>query len=528
MALAFIFLKTNDEAIAKKADVPDTLHQFEYVRPDIFLLRTLARHLIMWDAIQPTQDFIRTSLPEPYRWRDHLRSTKSLSTEDMPFYNIIAGINFAIALRFAGSQRHDVRDLLVSYLDQFLRLIRLPVHNYDARLTLNSVRNCLDTVALASASVMAGSGDLIVMRRLRALHGRTDKDTTFGSHLAAHMAIGTLFLAGGTRTFSTSNLGVAALCIAFYPMFPNDVLDNRAHLQALRHLWVLAVEGRCLVARDGNAGGLVIGAVTGNVYLKDGTNQIISLPGLLPEVDMIKSIKVEGEGFWDSYINFETGGTKLQGTIKKENAVNVVLRRRVAYDKPAKDLFTTELQARAEAMGIPSVDPNAVPSYALPATNHSSSGANPFEWLFDLPPLLEFDHAERALVLGPTPFDGKELLLTTVVDSKLEFEKGILPPEGSRDMERGHMEKDKLWQLRLLFAWFDRWEREDEAVDRTRNEGLGIGEQQRDTPAGSKWFSDNGGTWLRRETIERLKWRVWNMTTGGTDEQDEVDDDDPS
>jgi len=310
-------------------------------------------------------------------------------------------------------------------------------------------------------------------------------------------------------------------------VFPTDVLDNRAHLQALRHLWVLAVEGRCLVARDGDAGGTVVGGVTGHVYLKDGTTQILSSPGLLPEFDTIKHIEVRSEGFWDGHIDFEVGAAPSRETMKKENAVNVVLRRRAAYDKPAKDLFTTELQARAEAMGIPSIDPNAVPSYALPATSsshHSTSSANPFEWLFDLPSMRDFDYAERALVLGPTPIDAKELLRTTVVDSRLQFEKGILPNEDGKGVEQGRMQKDKLWQLRLLFAWFDRWEREDEETERKIQAGGEQFNEQVLSPAGDKWFSENGGTWLRREVIERLRWRVWNMTTGGAGDQGELDD----
>lgn len=531
MALAFVFLKTNDEAIAKKVDVPDTLHQFDYVRPDIFLLRTLARHLIMWDSIQPTHSFIKKSLPQPYRWRADLGSTKGLNTEDMPFFNIVAGICFAIGLRFAGSQNHDVRDLLVSYLDQFLRLSRLPAHNYDSRVTLNSVRNCLDTLALSAASVMAGSGDLHVMRRLRALHGRIDKETPFGSHLAAHMALGALFLAGGTRTFSTSNLGIAALCIAFYPVFPSDVLDNRGHLQALRHLWVLAVQGRCLVARDGDSGGSVVGGVTGLIHLRDGTSQSIRLPALIPEFDTIKSIEIKGEGFWDSHVNFESGKDEhaLLSKFKKENAVNVVLRRKAAYDKPARDLFKAELQARADAIGVPSVDPNssASPYYTQYGggsgltTSAPVNTTNPFEWLFNLDSLQDFDHAERALVLGPPPLgEGPGVLATTVVDARLEFERGVLPPppprpmnahsggsgveDSSETMTAGGMEKDKLWQLRLLFAWFDRWEREDAEA--------GDGAASGTSSEPEKWFSESGGTWLRKEVIERLKWRVWNMS----------------
>jgi len=536
MAMTFVFLKTNDESIARKVDVPDTLHQFDYVRPDIFLLRTLARHLIMWDSIQPTVDFIRTSLPQPYQGRVDLKSTKFLSTEDMPFFNIVAGICFAIGLRFAGSQRHDVRDLLIKYLDQFLRLSRLPARNYDARITLNSTRNCLDTVALATASVMAGSGDLLVMRRLRALHGRTDGDTPFGSHLAAHMALGALFLAGGTRTFGTSNLAVASLCIAFYPVFPNDVLDNRGHLQALRHLWVLAVEGRCLVAKD-RADGSVIGGMTGKIHLQNGETQFLRVPGLIPELDTIASIEVKGEGFWDAVLDFSSPKNKamLKARIKKDNAVNVFLSRRVAYDKPPQDLFTAEFQARSEASGIPSVDPNidVPPGFAAGLSGGGAIGSNPFEWLFDIESLKNFDHAERALILHANAKTGEDLFNGTVIDTRLEFEKGILPPEsqfGVRARKVLEMQKNKLWQLRLLFAWFDRWEQEDEEIERRMHQDHEGSQASNDVVKGTdivndddKWFTSSGGTWLRREVIERLRYRVWQMTTGGDGDEDTHD-----
>lgn len=310
VAVALIYMKTNDRAVARKIDIPDTVHQFDYVRADIFLLRTLARHLILWDAVEPAIAFVQRSLPQIYRHRADLANTKYLSTEDLPFYNILTGICFAIGLRFAGSQRFDVRDILVAYLDQFLRLVKLPAPNYDARVTMNNVRNCLDVVALASATVMAGSGDLVVLRRLRALHGRTDKETPFGSHLAAHMAIGALFLGGGTTTFGSSNLAVACLLIAFYPMFPADALDNRNHLQAFRHLWVLAVEGRCLVARDAETG-VVIGGLEARVHLNSGKQVNVRAPGLLPEFHLISSIDVSGEGYWDLRIDMKNRAVKL-------------------------------------------------------------------------------------------------------------------------------------------------------------------------------------------------------------------------
>jgi hypothetical protein len=51
---------------------------------------------------------------------------------------------------------------------------------------------------------------------------------------------------GGCATFYNSNEAVAALVVALYPRFPLHTRDNRYHLQAFRHLYVLAVEPRCI------------------------------------------------------------------------------------------------------------------------------------------------------------------------------------------------------------------------------------------------------------------------------------------
>ena len=41
---------------------------------------------------------------------------------------------------------------------------------------------------------------------------------------------------------------VAALLIATFPRYPTTFSDNRCHLQAFRHLYVLAAEKRCVDA----------------------------------------------------------------------------------------------------------------------------------------------------------------------------------------------------------------------------------------------------------------------------------------
>lgn len=63
LALALIFLKTNDAAIAAAFVIPDTHYALDYVRPDFILLRMLARSLVMWDSVEPSHAWVLDQLP---------------------------------------------------------------------------------------------------------------------------------------------------------------------------------------------------------------------------------------------------------------------------------------------------------------------------------------------------------------------------------------------------------------------------------------------------------------------------------
>lgn len=64
----------------------------------------------------------------------------------------------------------------------------------------------------------------------------------YGFNLAINMALGFLSLGLGSYSFSRSPMGVAALLISIYPHFPLTTNDNKYHLQALRHFYVLAAQ----------------------------------------------------------------------------------------------------------------------------------------------------------------------------------------------------------------------------------------------------------------------------------------------
>jgi anaphase-promoting complex subunit 1 len=484
VAIAIIFMKTHDSALAAKIDIPDTIHQFDYVRPDVFLLRTVARHLIMWDHVQASFEWLEKCLPKAYRKRARLDTVRQLSSEDMPFFNIVSGLCFSIGLRFAGSGSAQVRDLLIYYLDQFIRICKLPAMNYDGKLTRNSVRNCQDAVALSAASVMAGTGDLEVFRRLRSLHGRFDADTPYGSHLATHMAIGALFLGGGTYTFGTSNIAIASLLCAFYPVFPTTVLDNKSHLQAFRHLWVIAAEPRCLIPRDVDSHRPVSIPIT--LTLRDGTSRSTSAPVLLPDLTSISTIKITSPDHWPLTIDFASNPTHLPSFQQNQS---IYVRRRAAYDIPGSSVFHSTLQALTDAASVPN-NTSMNSSFLVPW--NLSAAKLPIDWIYKLPSLCGLDMAEQALVLPPhstmSHASGARFLRGTVVDTRLMLEKACA------DEGIGSGVRDRLWQLRLLFAWVDGMEEEGENEE---------GEKKK------------GGMWLRREVVEDLRWRAWCLGGGG-------------
>ena len=429
VAIALIFMKTNDETLARKINIPDTLHQFDYVRPDIMLLRTVARHLIMWDDIQPTTRWMKNQLPPVYQHKHKLTTIRLLTSEDMPFFNIVAGLCLSIGLRFAGSGALEVRTMLCHYVDQLMRICKLPTLSYDSKLTRITVRNCQDVAVLAACCVMAGTGDIHLFRRLRSLHGRTDADTPFGSHLAAHFAIGILFLGGGTHTFGTTNIATASLLCALYPLFPNSVLDNKSHLQAFRHFWVLATERRGLITRDVDTHRPVSLPII--VTLRTGAEIAMNAPCLLPEIETIAKIQTNHQEYWT--VTLDLAGNPLHYEAFKRHQ-SIYVRRRAAYDSHAS-VFSATMQALNDAQSAHQISRQA------------------FRWIFTLPALAEFNRAEQALVL---PDDAGSLVHKgtrgTAVDDRLVLERACM----------GSGMRERLWNLRIMLAWADGLERRGE------------------------------------------------------------------
>lgn len=434
IALALIYMKSGDKAIASKIDIPDTEAQYDHVRPDMLLLRAMAKHVIMWPSVDVHKQqaggrgWIEANLPAYYVGALKALATKktkqSLHTADVPFYNILTGLAWAVGLKYAGSGDTTARDEILSALDMFY-MVGGEAYYYDAKLARSTVRRCIDVLALAAATVMAGTGDLQTLRYLRRLHGRTDAETPYGSHMAAHLALGVLFMGGGTYTFGTSDLAIAMLICAFYPLFPSDVHDNRVHLQAFRHFWVFAAEARCLVIEDIDTQKPIKMPLV--ITLKDGSTKHLSAPCLLPELDTVATVQTANPAYWRVTLDF-AGNPKHLANFRNSQVVRV---RRC----PASEAHTSIFSATFAALSDSQITADAL-----------------WETVFSVPALRELDKADIELILPPDLHSSIYMdERGTAVDDRLVLANAVY----SND-------RDKLWNLRILFAWAERAQEEGE------------------------------------------------------------------
>ncbi|CAM6126514.1 unnamed protein product [Calypogeia fissa] len=321
LALALMFLKTNNKVVAARLAVPSTHFALEYVRPDFILLRLVAQSLILWDSIQATEEWVQAQVPDIVR--EAVNSITQPENSEAPpadadmealaqaHVNILAGACLSIALRYAGTAKPEAEQLIRKYALYFLKEKRssalgggsvspLRRTSYVDRGTLET---CLNVAVLSLSVVMAGTGHLETFRLLRYLRRRSDSDgaINYGNHMAVSMATGFLFLGGGLRTFGTNNGAVAALLVALYPRFPTAPNDHRCHLQAFRHLYVLATEARCVRTIDVDTGLPVVVPLEMTVKESDFQGEVIvtqDTPCILPERCSLMRVRVSGPRYW--------------------------------------------------------------------------------------------------------------------------------------------------------------------------------------------------------------------------------------
>ncbi|CAG9788243.1 unnamed protein product [Diatraea saccharalis] len=304
VALGLIYLRSNNAALASWLQAPTTAYQLDFVRPDLLMLRIISRGLVLWDSIEASEEWIEDQVPstiKPYCFVKPTEDHIDYEAMNQAYCNIIAGACFSVGLRFAGSGDEDARDAVLHYARLFLALGGKSVAELAGRSTLEA---CLCVCLLAAGMIMAGRGDISVLRLCRRLRARVPSTPatpsapalTHGGQMAVHCTIGLLFLGEGRATLSTTPTSIAALLAAFFPKFPTHSEDNRYHLQAFRHLYVLAVEPRLILPRDLTTGNLCYAHI--QVIDLQGIVKDMKAPCIIPELDTLREVKINDVRYW--------------------------------------------------------------------------------------------------------------------------------------------------------------------------------------------------------------------------------------
>uniref|UniRef100_A0A182KCH8 Uncharacterized protein n=1 Tax=Anopheles christyi TaxID=43041 RepID=A0A182KCH8_9DIPT len=389
LALGLMYFATGNEPIARLLDPPNTLYILQHLRPDLLLLRTVARHLIHWHRIEPTCSWVEQQIPELLRQNislscdlDDAMGGSDAVGSDLPsgtggeqaggpafaqrlskfeqvlysqaYCSVVCGSAVAIGLRYAGTASETAVETLDYYLQYFIEQgIRLNKNSTQpptslARLVGSQVvENCTMMLLLALSLVLAGTGSLRVLRPIRMLRSRIGfLHVTYGSHMAVHMALGFLFLGAGRFTLSRSPGAIAALVCAIFPKFPTYSNDNRYHLQAFRHLYVLAIEPRIFLPRSIDTGRLCLCRIRYAPLAKDRAPVELFAPCLLPELDTLEWIEVYDENFWYFRFDRRHNWQILESIFKKNERVDVKQRTGcLTYQEDPTRLITSQIHS---------------------------------------------------------------------------------------------------------------------------------------------------------------------------------------
>ncbi|KAJ7817691.1 hypothetical protein B0H14DRAFT_3741685 [Mycena olivaceomarginata] len=237
LALGLMYLCTERQDVADMLTIPDTALALNCIQRSFLLMRVLAKALIMWNSVAPTSEWQVAQIPTAIREAVDARTKHVRPMDDaleLAYYNTLAASCFVIGLKFVGTAWQEASMMIIRYFDLFAQIVYSNSQAFDHKIRRSAVSAVRDGLNLISISLsMFAYG----------MYHQTMYHPSFkyGIHVATHMSLGLLFRGGSRFTLGMSDAAIACMVTAFFP-------PRTPHV--LRHLWVLAIEPRCLIARD--------------------------------------------------------------------------------------------------------------------------------------------------------------------------------------------------------------------------------------------------------------------------------------
>ncbi|XP_035824384.1 anaphase-promoting complex subunit 1 [Aplysia californica] len=337
LALGMIFFDTENSAVSEWLKAPDTQFMLDQVRPDFLCLRTISYGLVNWKSVLPTPAWVDSNIPEivkkyafyrpPRGEEGELDPSIDLQTMSQALCSIQGGACLVMALKFAGSANRSAFKTLLDSVRGSMKLLT------DAELMeqagRSTVENCISIKLLALSVVMAGTGDLLTLRLCRALRRRVGPQhhqLAYGNHMCHAMATGLLFLGGGKYSLKTTPDAIGALLCALYPHFPLTSTDNRYHLQAFRHFYVMACEPRLVIPRDVDTHKFCYVPLRIKFKGCDAYKSVsfdTGSPYVIPELSKLEEVQVLGNRYWPITFREDKNWETLRLVLQKGGVLDV-------------------------------------------------------------------------------------------------------------------------------------------------------------------------------------------------------------
>ncbi|MCP9261396.1 Anaphase-promoting complex subunit 1 [Dirofilaria immitis] len=351
VALGLMYFRTGNRWAAESLKIPETISAIEEIRPDLILLRTLCRHLVLWNEITASKHWVEESVPliilnykqrlfdeQPKTDDDEeeenlrmLQAAVDKQTIAQTYLNVIAGACFAMAIRFASTWNSEAFNVIWYYVGMVLPS---DVQRICSKLSLAAgATACLNVLSTLINSL--GVWNLQVLRLCRLLRTRVTlpeayrDNTSHSLYAAANTVMGMLMLGRGRYALKTDDLSVAALVISFFPISPHALSDNRTYLQPLRLLWVIAAEERLLSSVDADSEEFVeleveITFKASKIIYPDVLN--LRTPCIIPELSLLNKVQVGGQEYEKQIFDLrhESDKQRLEEILKKHHGRMVV------------------------------------------------------------------------------------------------------------------------------------------------------------------------------------------------------------
>ncbi|OMJ84336.1 hypothetical protein SteCoe_14561 [Stentor coeruleus] len=311
LAYALIHLRSNNELAADKIEVPNTFYGLEWARPEHLMIKILAKNLIMFDKVQGTREWILSQVPSliAFCFDNHLQKVYSVHPDkDIDFATIancyvycLSGAVLTLGFKYLGTNNLEVAKTII---DEILTAREFKTQVIGGQMEITDQNKnyiekqthltalCLGCISLGL--IMSGTGDVESFKIMKRIRKKVEGE--YGFSMAIHMAIGFLFLGNCQYSFSSNDFSIAAILASVFPKFPTSPSDNRFHLQAFRHLYILALEKRLLITKDAETQSLV--KVPLKIDYSDIGPVFCSSPVLLRPLGLCKSVEIVGKDYY--------------------------------------------------------------------------------------------------------------------------------------------------------------------------------------------------------------------------------------